>query len=222
MGEFYGLNASRISRVSASSRLVSSSNGASSPRLSTATHPFFPTQGHRHINSLSSIRSNNGPLPVPRTQRRSTSRACGTTSLGILHNVPSKKSAHAPPFERLPLFFFAGYTAFISASVRPTAPCEHHPNGNTSHSIHCSTRSACTGLAGIHLAISVEARVGREPFPRPMPAIMQMVRFGRLKPPGHGYLHKADSDLMQNTVPQCFSGTCVQHVFSMMCVMCGM
>ena len=36
------------------------------------------------------------------------------------------------------LFFPAGYEAFVPASVRPTAPCQYHPSGTTSHSLHCS------------------------------------------------------------------------------------
>ena len=59
-------------------------------------------------------------------------------------------------------------------------------------------RGAGAALPRTHLVISAEARVGRGPFPKPMPAIILMVRFGPPKPSGHGNLHNADSDFMHH------------------------
>ena len=59
-------------------------------------------------------------------------------------------------------------------------------------------RSASTALAGTHSAIGADPRAGRGSFPKPRPVVLPMVRFGLLKPDGHGYLHNADSDLMHH------------------------
>ena len=62
----------------------------------------------------------------------------------------------------------------------------------------CVCACAGTTLARTHLVISADARAGRGAFPKPMPAIIPMVRFGLPKPPRHGYLQNADSDLMHH------------------------
>ena len=63
-------------------------------------------------------------------------------SLSLLLSV-SHSLSHFPPFDPWPLFFLAGYTVYISASSRPTAPCQYHPSGTTSHSLHCSPKKEC-------------------------------------------------------------------------------
>ena len=50
----------------------------------------------------------------------------------------------------------------------------------------------------VSVSVSADARAGRGPFPKPMPTIIPMVRFGLPKPPWHGYLHNAGSDLMHH------------------------
>ena len=59
-------------------------------------------------------------------------------------------------------------------------------------------RNASTALAGIQPAICAEARAGPRPFPKPTDTIIPTVRFGQPKPPGHGTLDNADSDLMHH------------------------
>ena len=63
-------------------------------------------------------------------------------SLSLLLSV-SHSLSHFPPFDPWPLFFLAGYTVHIPASSRPTAPCQYHPSGTTSHSLHCSPKNEC-------------------------------------------------------------------------------
>ena len=144
-----------------------------------------------------------GPIPVPRTQcDRTQPPPPGLeeqTLLRMSHNSPSKAaparlpSSHglcssspgAQPSSQLP----PAPQPYVS-----TTPVGPHPTLSTA----AHKRSASTALARTHLATSTEARAGRGPFPKPMPTITPMVRFGLPKPPGHGHLHNADSDLMHH------------------------
>ena len=153
------------------------------------------------MNSLSSKSSNGGPIPVLCTQRDCTplppAGLEAQALLGTSHHIPSKAAPARRSSSHGPCLSPPGTQSSSQSppALQPTVSTTQvgpHP----SLFAEAPERGASTALARTHLGISTEARAGRGPFPKPMPIIIPIVRFGLPKPPAHGYFHNADSDLM--------------------------
>ena len=128
------------------------------------------------------------PLPLPGLEEQ--------TLLRISHNIPSE----AAPVRVLPSCGLCPSSPGTQPSSQlppAAAPCQYNPCGTTSHSLH---RSPQKGVLVPPLREPTLPSVQRPVLV--VPTIIPMVRFGLPKPPGHGYLHNLESDLMHNTVSQ--------------------
>ena len=205
----------------------SSFNGASSLKHNRVARILFSNQGTSAPSTVSAVLgSNSSPTSVPHVQRdvplppclsRPADQPGHTPPLGLDEQILLCVALTIPPKQRPARPPQAHGLSSLSPGFQPSSqlPPARQRHVSTTQvgqhptlSIASQKRNASTAFAGIQPAISAEARAGRGPFPKPMPTILPVVRFGQ---PEHGTLHNAVSGLTTSTASLCFSGTQALH-----------
>ena len=113
-----------------------------------------------------------------------------------LEKYACQHASHGIPVEAAPV------RPRLCTAISVTLPQPHVSTTQVGiHPVRPATtykRSASTALAGTHNPVGADPRARTRPFPKPRALVLPMVKFGKFKPDGLGYIDTVDSDLMHH------------------------